>query len=59
MSTHLDWLDDEIQSLKDLGYYNPYPDHQFAAGRAADDRRSIGPEFLLQQLPRPGQSSAV
>jgi glycine C-acetyltransferase len=22
MSTHLDWLDDEIQSLKDLGYYN-------------------------------------
>ncbi|HEY5983381.1 MAG TPA: glycine C-acetyltransferase [Anaerolineales bacterium] len=22
MSTHLDWLDEEIQSLKDLGYYN-------------------------------------
>ena len=22
MSTHLDWLDDDIQSLKDLGYYN-------------------------------------
>ena len=22
MSTHLDWLEDEIQSLKDLGFYN-------------------------------------
>jgi hypothetical protein len=44
MSTHLNWLDDDIQSLKDWGTTTA-SDHQFTAGAATDDRRKVGAKF--------------
>ena len=42
MATHLDWLDEEIQSLKDLGYYNRIRTISSAQGpRLEIDGRSL------------------
>ncbi len=57
MSTHLDWLQEEIQALKDAGFYNNIRTISSPQGAwLAIDGRHVS-EFLLEQLPGSGQPS--
>ena len=58
MPSRLDWIQQEIDGLKEAGLYNRIRTHQLAAGRLAGGGRQTRAQLLLEQLPGPGQPPA-